>query len=161
MTGYGGAFIYDQRVPSNTNTPSNFTFKNISIEDSANSFLTVTTTTGNASGMDALSLDHARIEDPLNSVTRGVLEVAGGQFVSGAYINQSDAPGPAILETSGSVSFGHIEGCSINCSNTATDASGNLVGGVSITNSGGGLDVTGYGSPSNKRCIVAALRPIR
>lgn len=150
ITGYGGGFIYDQRVPSNTNTPSNFTFKNISIEDSANSFLTVTTTTGNPSGMDALSLDHARLEDPLNSVTKGVLEVAGGQFVSGAYVNQSDAPGPAILETSGSVSFGHVEGCAINCSNTATDASGNLVAGVSVTNSGGGLDVTGYGSPATR-----------
>jgi Pectate lyase superfamily protein len=150
ITGFGGAFEYDQRAAISGGLPTNFTFRNISIEDSANSFFTITSTTGNPTTIPAISLDHARIEDPLNTGAKGVLEVAGGMTASGVWVSQSGAPGPAILQTSGSVNFAHIEGCSGNCSNTATDASGNLIGGASVTNAGGGLDVTGYGSPATR-----------
>ncbi len=139
VTGYGGAFIYDQRVASNTNDPSNFTFQNISIEDSANSVFTLASTGGHPSRVEAISLVHARLEDSQASTPVGVLELRNSMAVSGAQIINSYG-GLAVLQNGGgSVDSVQVQGCAINCSIVSEDTSGNLIGGVSITN--GGLDV--------------------
>ena len=147
VTGDGGAFIYDQRVASNTNNPSNFTFRNVSIEDSANSFLTLTSTGGHPIEVEAINFTHARTEDPLNSTIKGVLELQNSMAVSGVQILNSKGPGPALLQSSnGGVQEVQIQGCAVNCSNLATDASGNLIGGVVETS--GGIDAQGYSGNS-------------
>jgi hypothetical protein len=158
VTGFGGAFTYDQRVATNTNFPSNFSFTNVSIEDSANSFLTLASTTGHALPVDAITLERARLEDPQGG--EAVLEVRNGMIASGVDIEHSDANGPAILQTSGSVQFARIEGCSTNCSLTALDAAGNLIAGVSSRNGGGGIDATGGGSPATRSATWLRSDPL-
>ena len=132
VTGFGGGFNYDQRGPSLGQNASNITFENVSIEDSANSFFTVTSSggVGLLSGMNAISFDNARIEDALNSTTQGVLNFnAANVLISGISVRHSYAPGPAILLTAGFVDSYFVLGCDSFCSTGAMNASGTQPGG--------------------------------
>ncbi len=89
-----------------------------------------------SSRVEAVSLVHARLEDSQASTPVGVLELRNSMAVSGAQIIDSSG-GLAILQNGGgSVDYVQVQGCAINCSNRIRRHSGNLIGGVSITNGG-------------------------
>jgi hypothetical protein len=141
VTGFGGGFLYDQRLSSGGNVPNNFVFRNVSIEDSANGFMTVTSSggTGLFTNINALTFDHAQVEDNTNTVATGVLNLnATGVTASGVEIVHSYGGSPAaIVVTAGALEYYHIIACGNFCSFGAQDANGNpLPGGISQTKNG-------------------------
>lgn len=140
VIGYGGCFLYDQRTPNLNGVPSQFVFRNDTIEDCATSFFTVTSSTNNPAGIYSVTLDQARIEDPLNSAPQATfnMDQAGGN-ASGIFVNHSGGVAHGIIQTLGTVNTYSVQGCDIFCGNDAVDANFNPLG-RGFSQSKGGLD---------------------
>jgi len=140
VTGYGGGFLYDQRTPALNGVPTQFYCSNVSFEDNANSFFTVTSSTGNPTGISAVSFDHCQNQDPLNTTPQAVFNMdQSGGTASGITVNQSGGTAYAIMQTLGAVSTYRVSGCNIGCGNQAVDASGNPLG-SGYAQTAGGID---------------------
>jgi len=140
VTAFGGGFLYDQRATPNVGEPCVYSFDNVSLEDSANPFFTVESSTSTPAGMCSVTFNNDLIEDSLSTTPQPIFYFNQSAGASGITVNHSaGAGGPAIVQEQGVVASYNIFGCNNNCSQQAVDASGNPLGnGFSQTI--GGLD---------------------
>jgi Pectate lyase superfamily protein len=151
VTMFGGGFLYDQRATATNGIPSQFHLLNISLEDSANPFLSVISSTSTPAGMSAVEMDHSLIEDSLATSPQANFYWNQNATASGIYINNSATGqgGPSIVQQQGTVSSWFVLGCNNNCSQQAVDGSGNPIGG-GLSQTASGFDFTSTASDSRR-----------
>jgi hypothetical protein len=130
VTAFGGGILYDQRSAPINGIPNQFVFRNFNIEDDANSFFTVLTSTGNGSSITGVTLENVLIDDPLNTSPQAVFNFdQAGEIASGISVLRSGGAAYAIEQSAGTVASYTVTGCNTNCSNQSVDSSGNPLGG--------------------------------
>jgi hypothetical protein len=140
VTAFGGGFLYDQRTAPKGGEPCVYSFDNVSLEDSANPFFTVASSTSTPAGMCSVTFNNDLIEDSLSTTPQPIFYFNQSAGASGITVNHSaGAGGPAIVQGRGSVTSYNIFGCNNNCSQQAVDASGNPLG-SGFSQTIGGLD---------------------
>ena len=150
----GNGMQYIQRAPAAGAVPSNWSFKNITLENSSVAFLTFSNTSGSAMQISALAFSQDVLADYTGSPA--FLQFNGGtaaDYITGVTMNQVAGAGNLAIQTNGTGNvynyFVTSECAYSTCSQAVVDNNGNPTGTGQLQDFGGPLDFITSSSQMN------------
>jgi Pectate lyase superfamily protein len=132
----GGGVQYVGRTNTSSGIAGNFIFRNITLENCGGDFFNLSSSSGVATEISAVTLDHVAMSDCGGGgalVNFNIPSTLSGVSV----VHSQSGGGGAIKMTAGSLTDAIVKGCDFSCNSAVVNASGQPVGGSIVQNHNG------------------------
>jgi hypothetical protein len=133
----GGGVQYVGTTNTTSGIAGNFVFRNVTLENCGSDFFNLSTSSGIATDIAAITLDHVAMSDCTGGGALVNFDIPNANLTGVSIIHSLSDGGGAIKMSAGALEYAVVKGCDFSCSTAVVNASGQPVGGSIVQNHNG------------------------